>query len=855
MRSFSTGIFKIQVNLLVALLSLVMLTATAIAQNTGTVYGVITDNQGKPVEQVNVSIFGSPASPATTNADGTYEYSIPSDTTVTLVFTNINFRQKTRNVRLKPGERQLVNVSLQPNPNVTDTVIVIGEPFTPMIRIPTLNAYIPTSSGDFNAILFTQPGVYSKNELSSQYSVRGGNYDENLVYVNDIEIYRPFLVRSGQQEGLSFINSDLVSEILFSAGGFEARYGDKLSSVLDIQYRRPREFNGTVSASLLGSNVHLEGTSENRLFTWLLGARYKTNQYVLGSLDTEGEYKPRFTDVQAYLTYDISDVWEIDFLGNIATNKYSVVPQTRETTFGTLNEALRLKVFFEGQEVDEFQTAMGAISTIYHPNNDLNLKFIASAFRSKENETFDILGEYYIDQLESDFGKETFGQVAFNRGVGAFLNHGRNYLEAYVLNAEHKGVRTNGFNQLRWGVKYQHEIIEDKLSEWNMIDSAGYSLPQGDPFVIELQDVYKAVNNLQSNRYSGYIQQSWFKETKDTAEITFNIGTRASFWDVNKQFLLSPRATFSWKPNWKKTVMEDSVPVKKDVDIVFRLSSGFYHQPPFYRELRDIRGNLNLDLKAQTSIHFVIGSDLNFMAWNRPFKFVSELYYKYLDNIVPYEIDNVRIRYYAHNNARGYATGIDLKVNGQFVKDVESWASISFMQTREDIKDDFYYTFFNSDGEEIIPGFTQNNVAVDSVRHEPGFIPRPTDQRVNFGLFFQDNMKRWPNFKMHLNLLFGTGVPFGPPSFERYKDTLRMPPYRRVDIGFSYQLVKEGHKLPKSNMFHFFKSVWLTMEVFNLLQTNNTISYFWIKDVTDRQYAIPNYLTSRQLNARMIIKF
>lgn len=837
-------------------LFILLLSSASFAQSTGVVFGIVTESSGKPIEGVTVAMLGIPGPPAITDKDGKYELNVLADTTVTLVFDNISYKQKRKSVKLVANQRLQLNQVLFDNPRVIDEVEITTQGrTTTLITLPIKDIYLPTSNQDFNAILFTQPGVYNKNELSSQYSVRGGNFDENLIYVNDIEVYRPFLIRSGQQEGLSFVNSDLVSGVMFSAGGFDAKYGDKMSSVLDIRYRRPREFGGTVSSSLLGTNLHLEGASENKLFTWLMGARYKTNRYVLGSLETDGDYRPRFIDVQTFLTYDLSDRWEIGFLGNVAQNKFQMIPQTRETSFGTLNEALRLRVYFDGQEIDEFTTLMGALSAVYHPNNELNMKFTGSAFRSKETETFDILGEYYIDELENDFGEETFGQVVFNRGIGAFLNHGRNYLDAYVFNFEHRGTKIKGKKQTLWGVKYQREMIEDKLSEWKMIDSAGYVLPQGDPFVIELQDVYKTVNTLESNRYSGYYQKIWSWDTKDTAEVSLSAGVRSNYWEVNDQLLFSPRSTVSYKPKWRRTVLVDSVKTKEDVDILFRFSTGLYHQPPFYRELRDLEGNLNLDVEAQMSLHFVLGSDLNFKAWNRPFKFVSEIYYKYLDNIVPYEIDNVRIRYYATNNARGYATGLDMKVNGQFVKGVESWVSLSFMQTREDIKDDYYYTYYNSDGEEIIKGYTINSVAVDSVRHEPGFIPRPTDQRVNFGLFFQDNMKRWPNFKMHLNLLFGTGVPFGPPSFERYKDTLRMPPYRRVDIGFSYQLVKEGKKLPESSILRHLKSVWLGLEVFNLLQVNNTISYFWIKDVTNRQYAIPNYLTSRQLNARMIVKF
>ncbi|HEY0029896.1 MAG TPA: TonB-dependent receptor plug domain-containing protein, partial [Bacteroidia bacterium] len=698
------------------------------------------------------------------------------------------------------------------------------------------------------AILFTLPGVSSRNELSSSYSVRGGNFDENLVYVNGIEIYRPFLTRSGQQEGLSFINADLVSSVLFSAGGFEAKYGDKMSSVLDVQYRRPRKFAGTVSGSLLGSNLHLEGCSKNYRFTWLVGARYKTNKYLLGKTDSKGDYKPFFADVQMYTTYDINPNWELDFLGNYASNRYQFVPENRETDFGTLDKALRLKIYFDGQEIDQFNTMMGALSAIYNDDaQKLNLKFIGSAFKSKESEAFDIQGQYFIGELETDFGKPNFGDLVTERGIGTFINHARTNLEAYVFSGEHKGTYTEGKKQLLWGLKYSNERITDKLSEWKYVDSAGFSIPTPsgaviDPGNIELQDVVKQKINISSNRISGYLQGTWSRNTKDTAVVSATLGVRANYWDLNKQALVGPRGTLGLKPNWKR-------------DFLFKFSSGYYYQPAFYRELRSPAGIINKDIKAQTSIHFVLTSDYNFKAWKRPFKFIAEAYYKHLDNLIPYEIDNVRIRYSAKNNAKGYVKGIDLKVNGEFVKGLESWASLSIMETREDIKDDFYFDYYNSDGELIVPGFTANNVKTDSIRYEPGYIYRPTDQRVSFGLFFQDNIPNKPDLKMHLNLLFGTGVPFGAPGTQRYQQVFRMPPYRRVDIGFSYQALKESRKVKPKSPGRFLKSLWISLEVFNLLGTNNTVSYIWVEDVTNRQYAVPNYLTQRQLNLRMIVKF
>lgn len=829
---------------------LAILSGAVFSQGTATVYGKVTNTDNEPIEDVSVSILGGTQAAVITNKNGEYTYTIPADQEVVIVFNSLSHTQEQYTVKLGAGEKRELSSTLK----FKNTFSVINiydtrERNQELTRIdPILMTHIPTASQDFNAILFTLPGVSNRNELSSAYSVRGGNFDENLVYVNGIEIYRPFLVRSGQQEGLSFINPDMVSSVLFSAGGFEAKYGDKMSSVLDVQYRKPRKFAGTVSGSMLGGNLELEGISKSHRFSWMIGSRYKSTKYLLGKIDTKGQYKPSFVDVQGYATYDLTTNWELDLLGNFASNKYQIIPESRETDFGTINQALRLKIYFDGQEIDKFSTMLGAISAIYHSNDEkANLKFIASAFKSKESEAFDLQGQYYIADLETDFGKPNFGEEVGERGVGTFLNHARTNLTAYVYSAEHKGVyNIDRSKQVLWGAKYSLEDISDKLSEWKFIDSAGYSIPTTVPYnpqqEIILQDVIKQKIHIVSNRVSGYLEGILNKELKDTSNVSVTAGIRANYWDLNRQALFGPRATLGYKPHWKK-------------DFLFKLSGGYYYQPPFYRELRDIEGNINYDLKAQTSIHAVLSSDYNFKSWNRPFKFIVEAYYKYLDNIIPYEIDNVRIRYSAKNNARGYATGIDMKINGDFVTGLESWASLSIMQTQEDIKDDYFYTYYNSDGDTIVPGYTANYKAVDSTRTEPGYIPRPTDQRVSFGLFFQDKMPGFPDLKMHLNLLFGSGVPFGPPGSERYKQILRMPPYRRVDVGFSYQVLRENRELKEKGFGRYLKSVWLSLEVFNLLGTNNTVSYIWVEDVTSRQYAVPNYLTQRQLNLRLIVKF
>ena len=827
-----------------------------VAQEKAIVSGKILDKKGNPIEAVAIAIMDIPGG-VSSDSKGLYKLEIPANQELTLVFSHISFKTKKLSINLKPGEHYNVNPNLEHASTQLQNVTVEDQQTrtTSLTRInPKIVMVIPTASGGVEAIIKTLPGVSSSNELSSQYSVRGGNYDENLVYVNDIEIYRPFLVRSGQQEGLSFINSDMVSSILFSAGGFEAKYGDKLSSVLDIKYRKPREFAGSASISLLGGALHLEGVSKDYRFTYQFGVRQKSTRYLLNSLNTEGDYKPSFTDFQGHITYDVNDEVEISFLGNYAKNKYLFVPLNRETKFGTVNEALQLKIYFDGQELDEYQTFQGALATTVRPNPDLKLKFIAAGFRTFESETFDIQGQYWLDELEKDIGKEEFGEAKLNRGVGTYLTHARNYLDATVFSFAHKGFLYKKNPYLQWGIKGQHEEITDQLNEWNMIDSAGFSLPKTPDSVgytnpslqtsrsLELLDVLKTNVNVSSNRMMAYVQNNWAWSTKDTIELTFTGGVRINYWDLNNQTIISPRITFSIKPNWKK-------------DVVFRAAAGLYSQQPFYRELRDLQGVIHTDVKAQESIHMVLGGDYNFKAWNRPFKLVSELYYKHLNNLIPYEIDNVRIRYYANNNAVGYAKGIDLKINGEFVRGVESWVSMSVMKTQEDILDDYYFEYYNQAGEKIIAGYTYDQVVTDSVRFEPGYIPRPTDQRVNFSLFFQDYLPKNPNFKMHLNLVYGTGLPFGPPSFERYKDTLHIPSYRRVDIGFSAQLVSEDSELKAKNPLRHLKSMWVSLEIFNLLGINNTISYLWIKDVTNRQYAVPNFLTSRLLNLKLVTKF
>lgn len=812
--------------------------------------GVVRDSTGKGIELVNVSVIDGNEG-TSSDSRGRYELRLKPYRDFIVVFSFVGYAAEKVSIRLNPGEVREYNVSLKSTVRNLGPVKISGERVRDILAIPLEPKTIemmPSVSGNFESVLKTFPGVVSNNELSSTYSVRGGSFDENLVYVNDVEIYRPFLTRSGQQEGLSFVNSDLVSGINFSAGGFSAIYGDKLSSVLDIEYKKPDKFAGTAYASFMGAGLSLEGASKNEKFTWLTGFRQRSNQFLLKNLDTRGEYKPSFTDFQSLLVYKFDKKTEISFLGNYSRNRYNIVPSTRETEFGNINEALKFTVFFDGQEVDSYNTTQGAITLTRRVDDHLQLKFIGSAFYSKEQEFFDILGEYFLDELERDLGSENFGGVAYNKGVGAFLDHARNELEAFVTSAEHKGSYTKSKINLKWGLKFQHENISDQLEEWQYRDSADFSVPHpndnpGQPVNINqqivLNNVVKNQIELSSNRINGFVQNSFKLDTS----LTLVMGVRATYWDLNNQLDISPRVSIAFQPKWNK-------------HLKFRAATGYYYQPPFYREIRNLQGEINTDIKSQRSIHFILASDYQFLAWGREFKLTSEAYYKKMDNLIPYKLDNTRLRYLAKNNASGYATGLDFRLNGEFVSGIESWASLSFLKTEEDLIDDEYYNRYNSEGELIKPGYTFNDVAVDSIKVSPGFIPRPTDQRVTFSVFFQDYLPKFPTVRMHMTLVFGTGLPFGPPGNDRYKDILRGPSYRRVDIGFSKIIIDEdkpnNSRLAVVNRL---KSLWVSLEVFNLLQVSNTISYSWITDVTGRQYGIPNYLTARLLNLKLQAKF
>lgn len=833
---------------------LLVLAQGALAQATGTLRGTVRDETGTTLPLANVSVVGTAMGTVCDEA-GEYRIDLPAGRALRVVFSYSGAQPYVEEVVLNAGEERLLNVRLRfitLKPIDVEATRVDREQGVERID-PKLARFNPSPQGGVEALLGGQLGVVMRNELSSGYSVRGGNFDENLVYVNDIEVYRPFLVRAGQQEGLSFPNPDMIESIRFSAGGFEARYGDKMSSVLDIKYRRPRQFAGSAMASLLGGALHLEDAMLKKRLRHVTGIRYRTNQLLLGGGDTRGEYRPVYTDVQSYWTYDLSDRVELGFLGLYSRNRYDVVPDDRETEFGPFNQALRFTVFFDGQERTQFETWFGALNLNVQASKDLLLKFIGSAYTTSESERFTIQGQYRLGELERDLGSDQFGEVVRDLGVGTYLDHARNQLDAQVYTLAHKGYLQRPKSYLQWGVDTRVESITDRLNEWYLLDSADFSVPLNSGEDLLLRSGLRADLSVQSLRSSAYVQNTWRWERKDSSDQWWSLvaGARAQHWSYNGQLVASPRVRLTWHPGWKKVVGPDSV---VDRDYSFWLAGGLYYQPPFYREMRRLDGTLNPDIRAQRSIHLLLGMDRWFEIWQRPFRFTAEAYYKAMDDLIPYEVDNIRIRYYGTNNARGYATGLDVKLAGQFIEGIDSWMSIGILSAREDLKDDFFYWRFNAAGDTIFPGYTRDDVAVDSSRVEPGFIPRPTDQRVNVAFFFQDEFPRWPTAKVHVNLAFGTGLPFGPPNDNRYSDTLRTSLYRRVDIGFSKQFLGADGQGTHGWRKHI-KNLWLTAEVFNLLNINNVANHTWITDVTGRQYSIPDFLTPRRYNLKLIAWF
>ncbi|WP_394344069.1 TonB-dependent receptor [Winogradskyella algicola] len=800
---------------------------------TAVIRGVILDEINNPIENVNIK--ASTGEGAATNQNGFYELRIPSDVEITIEFTHLGHKRIFQKFNLKNGQELEYNPVMKVEAEQIAEVVIStntrqNEDGVVTIAPKTLRTIKGAQPGIEN-ILKTLPGVNISNELSTQYSVRGGNFDENLVYVNEIEVYRPFLIRSGNQEGLSFVNTDLVSNVDFSAGGFQAKYGDKLSSVLDITYRNPVAFGVRADLSLLGGSVAAETVSKNGKFSGIAGIRYRDNSLILNNLETEGNVEPIFADAQTYLTYRFSDKFHLNFLGNISLNRYNFQPENRQTNFGTLQEPVALLVFYDGNEEDEYQTYFGALKANYFINDDLTLKFIGSAYHTLEQEYFDIFAQYRLGEVNTNIGDENLGEVEFSEGIGSQLTHARNDLDAFIINAEHRGdYKIDEESTVEWSVKYTHEDIRDRLVEYEIIDSAGFSIrppnfsiPNLQPYepfegpLTAFEDI-RALNRVKIDRIQAFAQYSKRTEWKNN-DVFFNAGVRMHNWTVsgenlesNTQTVFSPRMQLAIKPDWEK-------------DMLFRVAGGLYYQPPFYRELRDSSGVVQPNVKAQKSFHVVLGNEYSFKMWDRPFKLVTEAYYKGLSNVNTYTVENVRIRYRADNNAKAYAYGLDMRLNGEFVPGTESWFSFGYLKTEENI----------------------NN---------RGYIARPTDQRLKFGALFQDYVPNMPNLKMYLNLVYNTGVPGGSPSYaDPYDFQIRLRDYRRADLGIQLELVNPT-KTYKANWKKTFRELSLGFEIYNMFNNQNSITNTWVRDVyTKRQFAIPNFLTPRVFNLRLSARF
>ena len=806
------------------------ISTTAISQ-TAQIKGVVLNEQDLPVKNVLVQTQNKQVF---TNENGFYFIEVTPSTNINIKFEAEHYQSVTYIKSLEENQSFELNIRLHTISEELQELVIdknLRQRFEGTTIIsPDVIRRIPGANAGVENIIKLLPGVYSNNELSTQYAVRGGNYDENMVYVNEIEVYRPFLIRSGQQEGLSFTNTSMTDKVDFSSGGYQSKYGDKMSSVLDITYRKPEKFGGQLDASILGGGLTVDLASKDQKWTAITGVRYRNNALLVKSQDVDVDYKPRYLDAQSLITYQPSAKWEWSLLLNASKNVYEYTPQIKRTKFGTIGDAKEMSVYYQGTEIDQYQIYFGAFKGTFKPNQQNIYKIIGSAYHTKEQEYYDIWGQYNLGNVSTDLGGNA-GEVEYTVGLGSQLNHGRNNYDAVIVNAEVKGQHKRNESEIEWGVRYISEDVRDRLVEWEVVDSAGFSLahpyfstPNNQPYepyqgeLSPYQNV-RATNFVKINRLNGYAQ--WNKRGAIGTHETFvNIGVRAHYWNVDAegydkgsgQFTVSPRAQFAIKPDW-------------DADMVFRLSGGWYHQPPSYRELRGMDGSINPDVKAQQAIHIVLSNDYSFKIKETPFKLFSELYYKNLSNVNTYTLENVRIRYRADNNATAYVYGADVRINGEIVPGIESWFSIGYLKTEENYND-------------------------------RGFIARPTDQRLKLGLMFQDYMPAIPNLKLYLNQVYNTGLPGGSPSYvDPYDYQQRLKNYMRTDAGFSYifkdQVFQSDKKWLKP-----FEEVSVGFEIYNLFNNENAITNTWVRDVYSKvMYAIPNRMTMRTFNLKLNMRW
>lgn len=800
----------------------------AVLSQTAVVEGTIKNAKGEPIEEVSV-IYETTGTVSDKN--GFYSLKIKADEEVLLQFNHISYHPFSKKIVVPKGRTFRYSPSLQLKTEaIKEVKISNNKRASQGMTALTVEKVkkIPGANAGIENILKILPGVNSSNELSTQYQVRGGNFDENLVYVNGIEVYRPFLVRSGQQEGLSFVNVDMIQNIQFSAGGFQAKYDDKLSSVLDITYKKSTEFSATFDLSFLGINATIEEVFLQKKLAVLTGIRYRDNSLLLHKNDVKSNFEPQFTDVQSLITYEASPKLSFQFLGNIAINKYNFKPISRRTKFGTLANPLELIVNYEGRENNRYQTYFGALNTIYQINDKTKLQLTTSSYNTQETEYFDILASYNVGEVDTDLSSENFGTVSFTDAIGSQLNHARNDFDALIQHINFRGSYLKNNTALEWGLKYQVENILDKTNEWEVIDSLGFAvrppnyLANNQPYTpfegpIIPFNYINSYNEIDIQRWSGFTQ--WSQSFQwNQSQWWVNFGSRFHYWNVSKKnikthddIVFSPRFQIAMKPNYNE-------------NLLFKISGGFYHQPPTYKELKGFDGQINENVKAQQSIHLVLGNEYAFQWFKRPFKLISEMYYKDLSNVNTYTLDNVRIRYVANNNADAFVYGLDLRLNGEFVPGTESWFSFGYLKTEENTDD-------------------------------RGYIARPTDQRLKFGILFQDYVPNIPNLKMYLNLIYNTGVPGGSPSYaDTYLFQNRLNDYKRADLGILYILKEE------SNTNH---KIWLQklqelsfgFEIFNMFDVQNSITNTWVRDSYSKQsYGIPNYMSRRIFNLRLMLK-
>lgn len=788
------------------LLNILIISFLELHAQTVVIKGKVIDDQKSPLELAQVKVEGT-AFGCVCNLKGEYRLTCESSDSLVVVYSMIGYQTRKR-VLNNPVDSVTLNVMLP------SRGIELGEVQVNEIRRQTstmtdvnmkdMKHMGNASGGGVERLITSQAGVSTHNELSSQYNVRGGSFDENSVYINGIEVYRPLLIRSGQQEGLSIINPDMVESIGFSAGGFESRYGEKMSSVLDIKYKTVKGFEGSFSASMLGASGYIGFGNEK--FSMTNAVRYKTMKNLLGTLETKGEYDPKDFDYQTYLSWTPSKRWKVDVMGVISTNDYSFRPSDRTTKFGTAEDVKEFKVYFDGSEEDKFHTYFGAISATHNFNDYNSLTFNLSTFKTTERETYDINGEYWLNNDGTDE----------SLGIGTYHEHARNRLNANVVTAGVAGMSRFTAHTLRYGALMKMEKVDERMREWEMRDSAGYSLPHVND---RLDLIYNltSINEEKSKHLEFFVQDTYRKEYEE-GDVVLNYGARISHWNWNSETLFSPRATVAFTP-------------RKNENITYRFSTGVYYQTPFYKEMRDtvtVDGNttavLNKDIKSQRSIHFLVGMEYKFKMGLRPFKFTAEAYYKALSNLVPYNIDNVRVVYYGGNISKGYAAGLDLKMYGEFVPGTDSWVSVGLMKTEEKINGGKY-------------------------------VPRPTDQTLNFAVFFSDYFPNTDKWKVTVQGHYAGGLPFGPPHSGREKQVFRMASYRRVDLGISYRLLNNEDRHIYNGAGKAFKNIWLGLDAFNILDIANVNSYYWVTDITNNQYAVPNYLTGRQINARLLFEF